>query len=111
MVHNWHYRERAMEVKNAVAKAVIYVRELFEHDNLTNLGLEEVFLDDEAQEWVITVGFSRPWDYTQHTGLAELAGAKTPPKRSFKMVRINDTSEEVVSVRNWAPPSSDALPF
>ena len=83
-----------MNVKDVVTVAVNYVRDLFEHEEISNFGLEEIEFDDQAGEWIVTVGFSRPWDYPQN--LAALAGA---PKRSYKTIRVNDIGE-VVAVKN-----------
>lgn len=103
-----------MDVKSAVEKAVSHIKILFEHEGLTNIGLEEAYLasdesDDFTPYWIITVGFSRPWDYPAPNALSELAGKARLPKRSFKIVRINDVSGDVVSVRNWTAPSDDTV--
>jgi len=103
--------DKRMQVKQAVAKAIEHINVLFEHEQLSNLGLEEVEFDHQENEWVVTVGFSRPWDYPAppKNAIVEMTTKTAPPKRSFKMVRINDTSEHVMSVKNWV--SKDALPF
>ena len=62
-----------MNVKEAVGLAVNHIRDLFEHEDISNLGLEEVEFDSDMQQWVVTVGFSRPWDYPSNT-LAALGG-------------------------------------
>lgn len=93
-----------MEVKQVVAMAIDHIRELFEHEALSNLGLEEVDFDDRINEWVVTVGFSRPWDYPKNNALAELGVKPAQPKRSFKVVRVSDDLEKVMSVKNWAGP-------
>lgn len=99
-----------MEVKQVVAMAVDHIKELFEHEQLSNLGLEEVDFDDRCNEWVVTVGFSRPWDYPPKAGaLAELAVRSVQPKRSFKVVRVSDDLEKVLSVKNWVAPESNAF--
>lgn len=89
-----------MDVKEAVAAAKKYVGELFAQEGITNLGLEEVEFDEQAREWRVTVGFSRPWDTV--SGWAALAAQppQTNPRRSYKIVRISDTTGEAVSVRN-----------
>ncbi len=58
-----------MQIKDVVTVtvAVNYVSELFEHEKISNLGLEEIEFDDRAGEWLVTVGFSRPWDYPQNS--------------------------------------------
>ncbi len=87
-----------MEVKEAVSLAIKYVGDLFASESLSNLGLEEVEFDGDSNEWTVTVGFSRPWDYPKG-GLAVL-GEGIRPERSFKLVVINDNSEMVIAIRN-----------
>lgn len=94
-----------MKVKEAVKLAVGHVVELFEQDHLTNIGLEEVSFDPGEKEWVVTVGFSRPWDYPSQNALAALTSQQPPPRRAFKIVRISDNSGEVVSITNYSGPS------
>lgn len=89
-----------MDVKEAVAAAKQYVAELFAQEGIINLGLEEVEFDDQAGEWRVTVGFSRPWDLV--TGLAVLATppGQINPRRSYKVVRISDATGAVISVKD-----------
>lgn len=87
-----------MDVKEAVVHAKRYIIDLFADENLSNVGLEEVELDDQAKEWVVTIGFSRPWDEPKNTFAAIAAATST--KRSYKIVRISDVTEEVLSVKN-----------
>lgn len=93
-----------MNVKDAVTLAINHVRALFEHENISNLGLEEVEFDESMKEWIVTVGFSRPWDYPQNT-LAALTGQGGRPNRSFKIVSINNNNGEVIAIKNR--PTSD----
>jgi hypothetical protein len=51
-----------MDVKEAVATAKSYVADLFAEENFSDLGLEEVSLDQQADQWVVTLGFARPWE-------------------------------------------------
>jgi hypothetical protein len=85
-----------MDVKEAVATAKKYVGELFAQEGITNLGLEEVEFNEQAGEWRVTVGFSRPWD-----GVGIFASVAQPnPRRSYKVVRISDGTGTVTSVRD-----------
>ena len=61
------------------------------------VGLEEVEFDDESGQWLITIGFSRPWDRpkTQSAALRE-----DPLKRSYKVVRIDDADGSVISLKD-----------
>lgn len=87
-----------MDVKQAVAHAKNYIIDLFADEKLSNVGLEEVELDDESDVWIVTIGFSRPWDEPRNT-LAAIATANLP-RRAYKIVRIANRSGEVISVKN-----------
>jgi hypothetical protein len=90
-----------MDVKAAVKVAKEHVLDLFAEENITNLGLEEV--EFEGGEWIVTLGFSRPWDEPRNT-LASLAQANMP-HRSYKIVRIDDKAEQVKGVKHREVPS------
>lgn len=92
-----------MDVKAAVKLAKEHVLDLFADENITNLGLEEVELTQDEQEWVVTLGFSRPWDEPRNT-LASLAESNIP-RRSYKTVRIYDQSATVSCIKNREVPS------
>ena len=87
-----------MNVKDAVRLATTYVFDLFKDEEISNVGLEEVEFDDVAGKWTVTIGFSRPWDYPKNT-MAALSG-EASPSRSYKIVTIVDSSEEVTSIKN-----------
>jgi hypothetical protein len=89
-----------MNVKEAVDLARSHVLDLFAGEGISNLGLEEVEFDDADGVWSVTVGFSRPWDKASGgRGLAALAQAETL-NRSYKIVRIQDSTRRVLSVKN-----------
>ena len=95
--------EKQLSVGSAVEIAKRHVQELFHDENLSNLGLEEIEFDDDNKEWVVTVGFSRPWDEPKNA-FAALAKSTSAPLRSFKVVRIDDLTQQVVSVKNREVP-------
>ncbi len=70
-----------MEVREAVASAKSYLTELYREEGILNLGLEEVRFDTEKKVWLVTLGFSRPW---------ERASTLLPPTRSYKVVEVSD---------------------
>ena len=85
-----------MDVKEAAKLAKEYVTDLFAEEGISNVGLEEiVFRDDEY--WDVTVGFSRPWD---HGGLATITLGQTSLRRSYKVLRIDNDSGNVESVKD-----------
>ena len=94
-----------MDVKEAVRTAKAYLVDLFEDEQITNVGLEEVLFDEESAVWRITIGFSRSWDLKGPLSVT-MAGAS--PDRSYKMLSISDATGKVESLRDrvlWAAES------
>lgn len=87
-----------MNVKEAVNIAKTFVSETFADEDLSNIGLEEVEFKEESKVWLVTVGFSRPWQ--TRSGLVIAGGM--PAGRSYKVVTIKDSDRTVVSVKNRA---------
>lgn len=87
-----------MDVKSAVLVAKKYVAELYNDENISNLGLEEVKYHPGAKQWRITLGFSRPWDYPTNLLAPQWRGR--PDVRSFKAVVVDDGSGVVLSIEN-----------
>ena len=83
-----------MDVKQAVAVAKLHIIDLFEEEEIVNMGLEEVELDEEGI-WRITIGFSRGWD--RNVG-SILSGENS---RSYKIVNLRDEDGHVLSVKVW----------
>ncbi len=84
-----------MDVKEAVRLAKSYVADLFEAEQITNVGLEEIEFDEMSNCWNVTIGFSRPWE---QSGPLATALAEKSPARSYKIVRINDQSQQFKSI-------------
>ena len=82
-----------MDVKEAVRTAREYIVDLYQEEDVSNVGLEEVVFDDAADEWRITIGFARPWDL--QNALRRIGEA-----RSYKAVCISDKSGKVTSVKD-----------
>ena len=89
--------EAVINVKEAVQTAKEHVVDLFDGEDIDFVGLEEAVFDDESNQWLITIGFSRPWDRPK-----TLAGAlrEHPLKRSYKVVRIDDADGRVISLKD-----------
>ena len=85
-----------MDVKQAVQTAKRHVAEIFSDESIANVGLEELEFDESNQVRAITVGFSRfrgrPGDIVR-----ALDGDMA---RTFKIVRIEDRSGRVQSVKH-----------
>ncbi|MEM9555105.1 MAG: hypothetical protein AAGC60_12680 [Acidobacteriota bacterium] len=97
----------SLDVKDAVRTALDYVQELFESEEILYLGLEEVERDNGT--WLVTVGFSRPWDFpkpdsSDFGATSFYSGLQAPrdlrPKRDYKVLRIDGMSGNVESVKN-----------
>ena len=79
-----------MDVKEVVQVAKNYIAELFGDERIINVGLEEVDLDP-SNNWIVTIGFSRPWDRNIGPILAGQASRSykilqgcTDPRRGWK---------------------------
>ena len=86
-----------MNVKEAVKKAIEYINDVFEAEQLEHIGLEEVVLNEDEDIWEVTIGFSRPWDYPKPGLVTGLQPQN--PKREYKVVRIDNKSGEVKSIK------------
>jgi hypothetical protein len=92
-----------MKVREAVAAAKQHIREFFADEPIQNLGLEEVEFDDTSNTWLVTFGFSRPWDKPTGGILAslEIAGQELKPwRRDYKVVRISNDTGDLISIKN-----------
>ena len=87
-----------MDAREAISKAKAYVAEVFQDDGPRNIGLEEVRFDDTHKAWLITVGFSRPWDSPKL--FVPVLGREVDLRRTYKVVRIDDAEGSIVSVIN-----------
>jgi hypothetical protein len=81
-----------MDVKEAIAAAKSYLRDIYAEEEVTNLGLEEVEHVPQPGVWLVTLSFSRPWNAprTRAQEVLENLGAVSGLKRSFKVVTIAD---------------------
>lgn len=84
-----------MEVKDAIAQAKEFVRELYQDEPIEKIGLEEVEFERGAGgTWAITIGFQRVW---RVAGGSFTMGS---PTRIYKVVRIRDTDGSFRSIKN-----------
>ena len=78
-----------MDLKEAVAIAKRQVSDQFADEAPHNLRLEEYLYDDHLGVWSLTIGFVLG-------GGEAAAGAK----RSFKLVRVSQADQSVLSIRD-----------
>lgn len=87
-----------MDVKEAVNLAVKYVKDLFESQHITHLGLEEIEFDEASQSWLITVGFNRHWIRSNSDVVNMINSKYDEARRTYKVVKI--TNDKVTSLKN-----------
>lgn len=83
-----------INTKEAVALAKQTVAELFAEDSPINIALEEIDRNDSRDEWLVTIGFSRPWGDDSLLPPVFLPNRK----RTYKVVQI--VGGEFKSVKN-----------
>ena len=88
-----------MDVKEAVSVAKTYVAEIYTDEAIEHLGLEEVDFDDSSDYWNVTIGFARPWNRLAPPA-HPLSPASRAAARSYKVVRIDDDTGEVKSLKD-----------
>ena len=82
-----------MELKEAIARAKIYVADVFADEHISGIGLEEVQFDEQQNRWDVTIGFYRPATTTY-----DLLGGQR--SRIYKAVTIADGTGKMLSIRN-----------
>jgi hypothetical protein len=90
-----------MDVKEAVVAAKQYISEIYADEHVTNLGLEEVEHLPGEGHWMVTLGFSRPWNTprTRAQEILENLGAFSPLRRTFKVITIGGDGS-IISMKN-----------
>ncbi|MXX53003.1 MAG: hypothetical protein F4Z35_03395 [Dehalococcoidia bacterium] len=86
-----------MNVKEAARAAKSYIADIYSDEDISDIGLEEVEIDDFTDTWKITVGFSRPWSQ-KNNSLVAMLGGDIRPSRSYKVIHINDRDGSVTSL-------------
>ena len=86
-----------MDVKEAVAVAKTYLIDLYVGEEIADVGLEEVEFDQMSKQWSVTIGFFRPWNRTLSNAFALASRAS---ERSYKVLRIDDGTGEVKSLKD-----------
>lgn len=83
-----------MNMKEAAEAAQRYVADIFGSEKVSNLSFEEGRFDKPSKSWLITVGFTRPW---QKPASAALQGLEP---RTLKVVVISDADEALLEIRD-----------
>lgn len=88
-----------LPAKSVINIAKSSVLEYFSDEELTNVGLEEIEYSENEGVWKVTIGFSRPWNYTK-SPILQIQG--TSPTREYKLVRINKNGETISIINREA---------
>jgi hypothetical protein len=95
-------QEDRVSVKEAVAAAIAYVKELYEGVSLRDLLLEEIEYSNASDKWLVTVGFSLP--ETKEVSTSVIFPSKTSRElsRRYKTVIIDAISgtPDSMKIRN-----------
>lgn len=95
----------SIDVKEAVRLAKDFAANLLEAEKVSRLGLEAVERSEDGRYWLVTLGFSRPWDYPKYrrrprTALDDiLPSADSEPDREYKVFKVDAESGEVVGMQ------------
>jgi hypothetical protein len=81
-----------MDTLEAIAAAKNYLSEVYAEEKITNISLEEVQHVLSGDNWVITLGFARPWNTprTRAQEVLENLGTTSPLRRSLKVITLTD---------------------
>ena len=89
-----------MDVKEAVGKAMDYLKDMYRIDQFKDVLLEEVDLSEDNKFWNVTIGFTRRQESTSGGPMATLIGQSTEFKREFKIFQIDAENGALRSMRS-----------
>jgi hypothetical protein len=86
-----------VQVKEAVAKAKAWLIDVLHEEGVQNIGLEEVEFDESENAWLITLGFSRPWNSVRNAYTA--ISGEPAAKRSYRVIVVKDQTGDVRAMK------------
>ena len=97
-----------IDIKEAIRRAKTQVAELLEGEPYQALALEEVKYDDRRNEWLITLGWQRPWDVEKQSHGSSLSATisgiipttTTRQLRTFKKIRMDGKTGAFISMED-----------
>ena len=94
-------RDRVMiDAKQAVKKAMEYLKEMLDTVDFRDMLPEEVELSEDDRFWEVTIVFSRRQVSTSEGPMASLVGPTEGFKREFKLFKIDAESGIVRSMKS-----------
>jgi hypothetical protein len=90
-----------VNVKEAVQRALAFLLDLYEGEELPNLRLEEVELSDDERHWLVTFGFTASERDVERGPIVGVWGGTTATrtKRDYKLIRIDAKTGEAMSMK------------
>lgn len=88
-----------MKARDAIGIAKRYLSEVFDEENILNLGLEEIEYDEAQKTWNVTLGFSRPWNQQRNVLSALVQDEHSSLRRDYRVVRVRESDGEVTSIK------------
>jgi len=85
-----------IEVKEAVARAVEFLGNIYANENLKDVRLEEVELVYGEPYWDVTLSYLK--ESTPSNVAAAITGSSG---REYKVIKLNSENGEVVSMKIW----------
>ena len=89
-----------VDVKQAVAKAMDYLKDMYTIEQFRDVLLEEVDLSEDKKFWNVTVGFTRRQESTSGGPMATLIGQSEEFKREYKVFQIDAETGDLRSMRS-----------
>lgn len=89
-----------VDVKEAVGKAMEYLKDMYQIDQFKDVLLEEVDLSEDNKFWNVTIGFTRLQESISGGPMATLIGQSAEFKREFKVFQIDAESAVLRSMRS-----------
>jgi len=86
-----------IEVKEAVKIAQDYIQDLFAHEEIRDLALEEVELSEDNKFWIVTLGFTKQMSQPLNP-MEAMSGPKF--SRFQKELKIDSENSLVRSMKN-----------
>ena len=83
-----------MDVQQAIRRAKAEIANVFGDEEPTDIALEEVRKDERSGNWLVTIGFARPWG----GGLSPMLRQVASPRRTYKVVEVEPKGGEVLSI-------------
>jgi hypothetical protein len=89
-----------VDVKQAVGKAMAYLRDMYQIEQFKDVLLEEVDLSEDNKYWNVTIGFTRRQESISGGPMATLIGQSSEFKREYKVFQIDAKSGDLRSMRS-----------